>query len=299
MIKLCVTIFVMLVAPILAFGQDQRRTFTLSDTIFPIGSVYTGCQILDSEKGSVLIRPEHQPCLDSVADLILRNPWMIIEVGCHTDQRGSDTFNLRLSRDRAGRIVNYLISLGVPDYRIVAVGYGERRPIYSQSEINKLTDKNEQKKRYAANRRTEFRIISRYRNMTVWGDTLLEPGVLIRCPIRYKLAHDEIDSSSYSFLDSLAAFLVAHPLVQIQIEVHLDSRASPYSSRRLSSERGFSVYDYLRAHGVSQTQMLVKSYEGTNPMIPDYIINEAPTKAEQEKMHAINRRTEIRILKVN
>lgn len=52
-----------------------------------------------------------------------------IEVAGHTDSRGSDKYNMRLSQRRAEAVRNYLISKGIAADRLTAKGYGESQPV--------------------------------------------------------------------------------------------------------------------------------------------------------------------------
>jgi outer membrane protein OmpA-like peptidoglycan-associated protein len=68
--------------------------------------------------------------LKRVQDAILVFPGSKVTVEGHTDSFGADDFNLRLSKDRAESVRNYLIAnLGMPSTSVNAVGYGETRPI--------------------------------------------------------------------------------------------------------------------------------------------------------------------------
>ncbi len=71
------------------------------------------------------LRPGAANELDVVYDLLKKYPTMEIELGAHTDCRGSDKFNQRLSESRAAAAKNYLVSRGIQPARITAVGYGE------------------------------------------------------------------------------------------------------------------------------------------------------------------------------
>ncbi len=89
--------------------------------------------------------------LDEGAKLLKDNPTIKVEIGGHTDSRGSKATNQRLSEARAASVRNYLINThGISGDRLTAVGYGEDMPI----ETNKTT------KGRAANRRIEFVVIS-------------------------------------------------------------------------------------------------------------------------------------------
>lgn len=297
--KRCLIILALLIAPMFTFGQDQRRTFTLSDTIFPIGSVYTSCQILDNEKGSVHIRPEDQPCLDSVAEFIIQHPGIIIEIGCHTDQRGSDTFNIRVSQQRANRIKQYLLSRGISTWSVASVGYGETKPVWSEKIILSKEDRNEREKLYSENRRTEFKILRGPRNSFTLNDTVFQPGAIMHCNVKFQLAKSTIDSSSFGFLDSLAGFMLEHPTIEIEIDGHTDTRVSTKLSTCLSCNRARAITDYLYARGVPSYRMMSKGYQGNSPLITDRYIASVSSAAGKEELHAINRRIEIRIEKIN
>ena len=88
------------------------------------------------------LRPESQTALDELVKLLNENPNITIELSAHTDCRGSDQYNERLSQQRAQNVVNYLIQHGIEKERLTPKGYGESRPQCHQ-----------------LNRRTEFRVL--------------------------------------------------------------------------------------------------------------------------------------------
>jgi outer membrane protein OmpA-like peptidoglycan-associated protein len=73
------------------------------------------------------IRPDASLDLERLAALMQRYPEMEIEMLSHTDCRGSDAYNQRLSQARAQSVVDFLVSKGVAAYRLSAKGYGETR----------------------------------------------------------------------------------------------------------------------------------------------------------------------------
>jgi outer membrane protein OmpA-like peptidoglycan-associated protein/tetratricopeptide (TPR) repeat protein len=89
--------------------------------------------------------------LDRVVKLLNENPTMRIELSGHTDALGTETYNQKLSEDRAKSCVDYLISKGIKADRLEYKGYGETKPI----------DTNETEPGRANNRRTEFKIIGK------------------------------------------------------------------------------------------------------------------------------------------
>lgn len=71
------------------------------------------------------IRPDAAERLDIAVQLLKDNPSLSVELGSHTDARGSDAYNQTLSQKRAESAVAYIVSEGVEQARITAKGYGE------------------------------------------------------------------------------------------------------------------------------------------------------------------------------
>jgi outer membrane protein OmpA-like peptidoglycan-associated protein len=102
--------------------------------------------------GSEEILPNSEPILLEVADALLRNPNLeLIEIQGHTDNRGNQELNIRLSQKRAEAVQQWLIQHGVGPARLMAKGYGPTRPI-----VPNITQQNR-----ARNRRVQFRIVRR------------------------------------------------------------------------------------------------------------------------------------------
>ncbi len=99
------------------------------------------------------LRPESKIALDKLADFILKND-LKIELSAHTDARGSDAYNLKLSQARAQSCVDYLISKGVKKSNITAKGYGETKLINKCK--NNVTCPEDM---HQENRRTEVKIL--------------------------------------------------------------------------------------------------------------------------------------------
>jgi outer membrane protein OmpA-like peptidoglycan-associated protein/tetratricopeptide (TPR) repeat protein len=97
------------------------------------------------------IRSESQNELNRLIKLLKDNPSVKIELSSHTDEIGSDDYNMRLSFSRSNSVVDYLITKGISPSRLIPKGYGESVPI----------DKNDTEDGRQNNRRTEFKILSK------------------------------------------------------------------------------------------------------------------------------------------
>jgi outer membrane protein OmpA-like peptidoglycan-associated protein len=133
--------------------------FLLTDTIFWPGEVFRSYNIIFDVNASRL-RPESLPYLDTLVIFLKAHPQLKIEIGCHTDTRGSLAYNHKLSKMRADWVVDYFIKQGISAERIVAKGYGESLPLVPETESLKAPNKEAQEKMHSLNRRTEFKIIS-------------------------------------------------------------------------------------------------------------------------------------------
>jgi outer membrane protein OmpA-like peptidoglycan-associated protein len=97
------------------------------------------------------IKPSSEIELDRFISFMRINPTVSIEISAHTDEQGSDQYNLGLSKERARRVMNYLLMEGKIDKQmIISNGYGESKPIVK----NAKTEEDHQ-----MNRRTEIRIL--------------------------------------------------------------------------------------------------------------------------------------------
>jgi len=99
------------------------------------------------------LRSESMLALDKLADFIIKNE-LKIELSSHTDARGSDAYNLKLSQARAQSCVDYLITKGVKKGQIVAKGYGEMQLLNKCKNNVTCTEELHQ-----VNRRTEVKIL--------------------------------------------------------------------------------------------------------------------------------------------
>jgi outer membrane protein OmpA-like peptidoglycan-associated protein len=98
------------------------------------------------------IKQESYPVLDAVVAALKANPKVgLVEIQGHTDERGNDAYNLKVSEERAHAIYDYLVGKGIDAKRLRAKGYGETKPL----------DPAHTEKAWAKNRRIAFVILQR------------------------------------------------------------------------------------------------------------------------------------------
>lgn len=101
------------------------------NAILTLNNVY-----FDTDKA--ILRKESFIELDGLATIIKENPTMKIEISGHTDDIGSDAYNLNLSRNRAKSVTAYLLEQGVPVSQVISTGYGETKPtVLNNSDNNR------------------------------------------------------------------------------------------------------------------------------------------------------------------
>lgn len=123
------------------------------------------------------LRPESKEALDEIVVMLNENPHVSIEMGSHTDRKGSDEYNIALSERRAKSVIDYLIKAGIAEDRLSPKGYGESVPKTVTKRINRdypqfeegtvLTEEfietlsfEDQEAADQINRRTEFQVLS-------------------------------------------------------------------------------------------------------------------------------------------
>ena len=143
-----------------SFNIDLRSkidTFELKKTIvmhkikdITSGKVSIKLNNVFFENNSYKLKKESFSELNRLADFIKAHPNLKIEIAGHTDNVGSEQYNLALSKKRANAVKRYLISQGCNPNQLITKGYGESKPVADNS--------TEEGKRL--NRRVEFKVIS-------------------------------------------------------------------------------------------------------------------------------------------
>lgn len=157
-------------------AQERDSTYLVDFILTPINKpVILENVFFDFDKYD--LKAEAKEDLDGLITLLELNPNVSIELSSHTDRKGEDEYNDRLSQRRADAVVEYLISKGIVKDRLTSVGYGKRQPktvtrsivkkydflkegdILDETFIGQLTPE-QQEIADQINRRTEFKVLS-------------------------------------------------------------------------------------------------------------------------------------------
>ena len=92
---------------------------------------------IEYDFNSASLRPKSKEILDKLQEFLELNNNLIVEINSHTDSRGSDSYNEKLSKRRAKSCVDYLISKGISKSRLKARGYGEKQPNFLKNASKK------------------------------------------------------------------------------------------------------------------------------------------------------------------
>lgn len=106
------------------------------------------------EANNSKITPQAREVLDKVVLVLAKNQALYIEVGAHTDSKGSASANLKLSDERAKVVRQYIVTAGVKSERVSAKGYGESKLLNHCDDLHDCSEKE-----HAQNRRIEFKIL--------------------------------------------------------------------------------------------------------------------------------------------
>ncbi len=125
---------------------DPTELFTqIQDEIAQIPTVY-----FDFDKS--MLRSVHKKELERTAIMLKRMPNLMLYIEGHTDQRGDDAYNQKLSERRADAVKEYLTKRGIEENRMEEAWFGESRPIHNCNEVTCTPTMHQ------LNRRTELRI---------------------------------------------------------------------------------------------------------------------------------------------
>jgi peptidoglycan-associated lipoprotein len=156
-------------------GVNESRIFKHDFCLVPIEVEVYFANVF-YELGKATLTQQAKDSLLGLVYILEDNPTFVIELSSHTDYRGSDIANQKLSEARAKSCVEFLIEKGINPARLVAKGYGEKRPVqvkdangtvlYTLTEQYILKEtKGKSKEEYEAimalNRRTVFSVIRR------------------------------------------------------------------------------------------------------------------------------------------
>ena len=127
-----------------------QRTITAENCQGTFQATLQGREII-FESGNARISPVSLPLLDALSGAGRLCQSFAIEIGHHTDSRGSDEYNLGVSQERAEALRDHMAGKGVPADILTPVGYGE----------SQLVDPGQTAEAHARNRRTEFKVSPR------------------------------------------------------------------------------------------------------------------------------------------
>jgi outer membrane protein OmpA-like peptidoglycan-associated protein len=135
-----------------ALGADRViNNFEISDQAYFDPSQPVSLSVAETvlfDTGIASVADEYEPLIDLAVQLLTSKPNALLTVIGHTDDRGPDEVNLRLSLDRATAVANEINARGIDQERLDVEGRGETQPIES----------NESAEGRSANRRVEFLI---------------------------------------------------------------------------------------------------------------------------------------------
>jgi outer membrane protein OmpA-like peptidoglycan-associated protein/tetratricopeptide (TPR) repeat protein len=138
-------------------------------TLIPTGEIEI--KGIEYDFDAATLRPQSKVELDKLIEFLELNANLKVQIRSHTDERGRDQYNLKLSERRAQSVVDYLVDNGISRDRLEPKGMGETEPAIirlqngedvelSPSYINALDDEDIQEEYHQRNRRTAFKVLA-------------------------------------------------------------------------------------------------------------------------------------------
>ena len=181
--------------------------------------------------------PSVSTFLDEYANMLKSNSYLSIEVGGHTDSKGTQSHNLTLSKERARNVYNYLVNQGVDISQLSYKGYGE-------TVLKNIKDGSN-----AENRRIEFKIKK------------------ISYQINFGKNSSLIKQSDKRILNDIRQILSSDNKIFVEIGGHADKgTGTDFVNDNISHLRAQSVYNYLKDNGMDMTNITFKGYGSSVPI---------------------------------
>ena len=188
-----------------------------------------------------IIPPSVSTFLDEYSLILRENSYLNIEVGGHTDSKGTKKGNLILSEDRAENVMNYLILQGVDAAQLKYKGYGEERLLNHCTNDVWCSNKN-----HSENRRIEFKITN------------------ITHQINFEKNSCIINSNDKLVLNDISTILKSESNIKIEIGGHTDKGTGDHTiNQNLSYLRAERVFMYLKESGMDMSNFSIKGYGST------------------------------------
>lgn len=182
--------------------------------------------------------PSVSTFLDEYAAMLKENNYLNIEVGGHTDTKGTKEHNLQLSGKRAKNVLDYLVLQGVDTSQLTYKGYGEEFP---KNEC--IDDVWCSKEKHAENRRIEFNIVN------------------ISYQVNFQKNSSIISPSDKKVLNDILLILKSETNMKIEIGGHADKgTGDDFLNDNISTLRAERIYNYLKDNGLDMTNITYIGY---------------------------------------
>ncbi len=206
--------------------------------------------LFDIDKAA--IRDEYRDEVNRVATFMQKFPTTTAVIEGHTDEVGTDEYNMQLSQKRAESVVTYLAdNFGIERTRLKAKGYGKTRPIADNS-----TEAGKQK-----NRRVEAIIDCA---LDIKGLKPVPDKLCLNLKTEFDSDKADIKPEFHDEIAKVADFMKENPTVTALVEGHTDNVGSAEHNMQLSQRRAESVVNYLvEKFGIERSRLSAKGYGET------------------------------------
>jgi len=230
-----------------AFAEEPLPPIVAAE---PTPDIFKYCITLHTEfdVNKTEIRPQYRDEIAKVGDFMKQYPTTTAVIEGHTDNVGDPTHNSDLSFHRAESVVKYLVdTFGIAPARLKAVGYGDSRPVASNS-----TDAGKQ-----ANRRIEAIIDCAFDVQKVPPPDRLCVGL----NMEFDSGKADIKPQYRDEIAKVGEFMKQNPTTTALIEGHTDNVGGFDANMKLSQQRAENVVDYLvKNFGIDKSRLEAKGY---------------------------------------
>ncbi|WP_304517810.1 OmpA family protein [Cecembia rubra] len=260
-----------------------------------VDNVYYGFDKSDIEESE-------RKTLEKIAAAMRDNPHTVLYVNSHTDSRGANAYNKRLSERRASSVKDYLTGLGLDAERISLDWFGEERLVNNCGDGVRCPEANHQ-----LNRRSELVLVAFadqqkqyelpkgkqnpleiFEQSSVSQETNIVDNLLELPTIYFGFDESSIRKQHQNELADIVNQMKRNPDLRITIEGHADQRGNSVYNEKLSERRAKSIEEYLIRQGIEAKRIEYFYYGDSRP------INDCKSQSCSQTQHQENRRATLR-----
>ncbi|WP_020526680.1 OmpA family protein [Flexithrix dorotheae] len=199
------------------------------------------------------LNDEADEAIAEIVRLMDNCPNLKLEIGGHTDNKGSEEFKQKLSEKMARKVAQKIVFEGIERNKLAIKGYGDTQPAKGEK---------------SKNSRVEFKVEENHyqKSMDKDGNPIPQVGDLIGKSIYFPVNAHNLKDTDLNHIDKLVSVLKKYPKMKIEVAGHSDDSGSKDYNIKLSDNRARTIAQWLYKKQISPERISIKAYGSSKPV---------------------------------